>query len=295
MPIAALAGAGSLGHVTVVADDSGAYRYDFPVLRYDDAYLPSLSLEAARNFLGVARDNVVVDLGRGIDLGPVHVPLDDGMRLIVNYYPPRAFRWVPFAEALAGRAAPETFAGKIVLVGASATGIGDLLPSPFTSALPGVERHATLIANILDRDFLRRDRDAVALDELLIVLGGLGMAAAARWGASAAGGAAAAMLGALAFVDYGAFVGHGLWLNFTIPAANLALTAILVVGGKYAIEWRRERWIRQAFSRYLHPDLVEELSRSPVAPRLGGEERELTVLFLDVRDFTSLAEAADRL
>jgi adenylate cyclase len=290
VPIAPLAGAGSLGHVSVVADAAGAYRYDYPVLRYDDFYFPSLSLEAARAYLGIAKDNVIIDIGRGIDLESLHVPLDDGMRLVVNYYPPRTFRWVSFADVLSGRIAPETFAGKIVLVGASATGVGDFAPSPFTPALPGVERHATLLENILGSDFLRRGRGAVALDELMIVLGGVAIAVASRWGASATGAAAAAMLAALSLVDFEAFVDRGLWLDFTIPAASFALTGVGVIGGQYAIRWRRERWIRGAFSRYLHPDMVEELSRSRESPRLGGEERELTVLFLDVREFTALAE-----
>ena len=242
------------------------------MLRYDDAYLPSLSLEAARNFLGVARDNVVVDLGRGVDIGARHIPLDDGMRLIVNYYPPGKFTWVPFADAVNGRAGAETFAGKIVFVGASAVGLGDVSPSPFTSALPGVERHATLAANILASDFLRRDRGAVGFDELLIVFGGFrpgrGVAGRRDRGRRRGGGdarrAGADRLPRLCRS----------WplAEFHNSRRVLRADRDTLVAGQYAIKWRRERWIRGAFARYLHPDMVEELSRSPglAPPRRRG-------------------------
>ena len=71
---------------------------------------------------------------------------------------------------------------------------------------------------------------------------------------------------------------------------GIVLTCALIVGGKYAVEWRRERFIRDAFSRYQHADLVDELCRARAPLRLGGEERELTVLFADIRDFTTVAE-----
>ena len=118
---------------------------------------------------------------------------------------------------------------------------------------------------------------------------GLAIGVLSRWGATAASIAAAALLAALVLIDVLAF-DHGLWLNFTFPAATLLLTFGLILGGKYTVEWRRERWVRRAFSRYLHPALVDELCRAQTPLCLGGEERELTVLFADVRDFSTLAE-----
>jgi adenylate cyclase len=94
----------------------------------------------------------------------------------------------------------------------------------------------------------------------------------------------------LAVFDYFAFVRFGLWLNFLFPAATIVLTGAVIVGGKHTIEWRRQRFIRDAFSRYLHADLVDELCRTRTPLRLGGEERELSVLFADIRDFASVAE-----
>jgi class 3 adenylate cyclase len=97
------------------------------------------------------------------------------------------------------------------------------------------------------------------------------------------------LIAGLTLFDYFAFVRLGFWLNFLFPATTFVLICALIVGGKYAIEWRRQRFIRDAFSRYLHPDLVEELCQIQTPLRLGGEERELTVLFADIRDFTHAA------
>jgi adenylate cyclase len=290
LPVEPLSADGLLAHVTTVPDSTGTYRYDYPVLRYGDAYFPSLSLEAARVFLGIPKTEAVVDLGQGIDLGPLHVPTDRGMRLLVNYYPSGAFERVSFADALSGRVAPQRFTGKIVLVGASAAGLGDAIATPYDPALPGVERHATLIANMLARDFLQRDDRAVAIDALLLLLGGLSIGMLTRWGTTAAVLGAVLLIAVLNLFDWLAFVWFGWWLNFLFPAATIALVCASVVGAKYAIEWRRQRFIRDAFSRYLHADLVNELCRAQTPLRLGGEERELTVLFADIRDFTAVAE-----
>ena len=289
LPVERLAD-GLLAHVTTVPDNTGTHRYDYPILRYADAYLPSLSLEAVRVFLGVPKTEAVIDIGQGIGLAALHVPTDRGMRLLVNYYLPGTFERVGFADALLGRVAPSTFSGKIVLVGASATGLRDAVATPYDPSMSGVERHATLIANLLRRDFLQRDDRAIAIDTVLLLLGGLTVGALARWGMTAAVIGAALLLTGLALFDYLSFVRFGFWLNFLFPAATIALTCAVIVGGKYAAEWRRERFIREAFSRYLHPALVDELCRTHAPLRLGGEERELTVLFADIRDFTSVAE-----
>src|SRR5262249_26230347 len=112
----------------------------------------------------------------------------------------------------------------------------------------------------------------------------------ARWGTTAAVAGAVLLIAGLTFFDYLAFVRFGLWLNFLFPAATIVLVCAGIVGSRYAIEWGRQRFIRDAFSRYLHADLVDELCRAQTPLRLGGEERELTVLFADIRDFTTVAE-----
>jgi CHASE2 domain-containing sensor protein len=246
LPVEPLSADGLLAHVTTVPDSSGTYRYDYPVLRYADAYLPSLSLEAARVFLGLPKTEAVVDLGQGIDLGSLHVPTDRGMRLLGNYYRSGAFERVSFADPPSGRVAPQKFSGKLVLVGASGAGLGDVIATPYDPSLPGVERHATLIANMRARDFLQRDDRAVAIDAVLLLLGGLSIGVLARWGTTTAVLGAVLLIAGLALFDYLAFVRFGWWLNFLFPAATILLVCASIVGGKYAIELRRQRFIRDA-------------------------------------------------
>ena len=112
----------------------------------------------------------------------------------------------------------------------------------------------------------------------------------ARWGMAVTVLGAILLIAGLALFDCLAFVRFGFWLNFLFPAATVALSCILIAGGKYVIEWGRQRFIRDAFSRYLHADLVDELCRRRAPLSLGGEERELTVLFADIRNFTGIAE-----
>ena len=247
LPIAVLAQNALLAHVTIATDASGAYRYAYPVLRYADAYYPSLSLEAVRAFLGVSRINAVVDIGHGIDLGRLHVPTDEALRLLVKYYPPGSFTTVSVADTLLGRTPPVVFAHKIVLVGATALGLSDLIVTPYTPSLPGAEWHATLIANLLGHDFLRRDTGAMALDALLILCGSLAIGLAALRGVGAAVLAAAASLATVAAIDGVAFARFGLWLNALFPTAAIVLTAAVVVGGGYAAARRQGRRIRAAF------------------------------------------------
>jgi adenylate cyclase len=290
LPIGPLARSALLGHVTTVADAAGTFHYDYPVLPFDDGYVPSLSLQAVRTFLGLAPTDVVVDVGRAIDLKSLRIPTDEGMRLLVNDYPVGTFEPISFADALTGRVSAQAFAGKIVLLGVTASAAGDVIATPFTPALPGVERHATLIKNMLNADFLRRDNRYVALDALIVLLSALGLGLVSRQGTIALTLGAATMLGGVAALDYAAFVGPGVWLNFTFPAAAIVTTFGLILGGKYSVERHQTRWIRRAFSHYLHADLVEQMCRAHCVPRLGGEECVLTVLFADVRDFSRVAE-----
>ena len=130
----------------------------------------------------------------------------------------------------------------------------------------------------------------MAIDASLILLGGLGVGLLAGWGAAAAAVGTMAAVAGLAVAEYLAFARFGLWLNFLFPAATVVLTGAVLAGGRYAVEWRRQRFVRDAFSRYLHADLVDELCRTRTPLQLGGEERVLTVLFADLRDFTAVAE-----
>jgi adenylate cyclase len=283
--------AAGLGHVNAPLDRSGAQRLEYPVIRHGAEYFPSFSLEIARQHLGVDRDRSRLLLGQGIALGDRFVPTDESMRLPINYDRPGRFPAVSAAAVLDGEADPALFAGRIVLIGGTAAGIGNTFVTPFSSLMPGVERHATVVDGILRGDFLVRREAGVLVDLVTVIVAGIliGWVAQRRGmlGASATFLLVAAGFGAANVL---AFIHLGLWLNLFLPLAALTLIYLVVLAYSYFVGKRQERVIRSAFEHYLSPDLVDLVCRDPDLLRLGGERRELTVLFADIRDSTRLAQ-----
>ncbi len=297
-PIAALGeAAAALGHVNAPVDPSGAQRLDYPAIRYGADYYPSFSLEVARQHLGIDRDRTRLLLGQGIALGERFVPTDESMRLPINYDRPGRFPVVSAAAVLDGEADPALFADKIVLIGGTAAGIGKTFVTPFTSLMPEVERHATVVDSILRGDFLIRREASVLVDLVVVILAGTVLGwVAQRSGMLGATITFALIAGSLTAANLWAFIRLGLWLNLFLPLAALTLIYLVVLGYSYFVGKRQERMIRAAFEHYLSPDLVDLVCRDPALLRLGGERRELTVLFADIRELTRLAQllAPDR-
>jgi adenylate cyclase len=287
------ASAAALGHVDVAFDTDGTPRYDYPVAQYQGEYYPSLVLQVARVYLGLRPEEVAVRFGEGIQLGPITIPSDESMRHLVNYLgPPGMFSTYAFVDVLQGRVPDTAFRDAIAIIGGTASAVADTFVTPFSAALPGVERHATIIDNILRQRFLYR-RDATALIDLAAILtmgllvGWLCPKCPAYWGSVAALG-----LGGLYVVaNVLAFSRAGLWINLLFPLGAIAVTQSAVTLFNYLTEVRQKRLIRQAFQYYLHPAIVERVAQNPHLLRLGGESRELTVLFSDIRGFSAIAEA----
>lgn len=292
-PVAAVAAeAMTVGHVNVAFDADGTPRYEYPVVAYAGEYYPSLAVQVTRAFLRLAPEQVRVVFGEGIQLGQIRIPTDESMRLLVNYLGPRGtFPTYAFVDVLQGRVPNSTFADAIVLVGAVASGLADTFVTPFEAALPGVERHATVIDNILHQDFLHRRDMTVVLDlacvvGLGLVAGWLSAACPTFWGSLAAVGVGAGYLTA----NILAFMWAGLWVNLLFPLLAVVLSQSSVTLLKFLTEERQKRMLRRAFQHYLHPTVVDQVSQNPHLLKLGGESRELTVLFSDIRGFSAIAE-----
>ena len=231
LPIPGLLERSDLAHITIVPDRAGSLRTDYPVLRYGDDYFPSLSLEAARLFLGLSRQEVVIERRRGVWLGSRLVPTDSGLRMMVNFRPPFSFDAVSASDILEGRVPPDKLRDRIVLIGANAPGIGDTLTSPYTPTLPGVERHAMLAASMLDGDMLVRNDSTMAIDAAVIMLCGLLIGLAARRGTAAVTITATVLLVLVPLFNVLAFLRLGLWLNLLLPEVGVLLgLAVMLIG-----------------------------------------------------------------
>src|SRR5205823_2045576 len=195
------------------------------------------------------------------------------------------------ADVLVKKFRAETFKGTIVLIGATATGIGDLRTTPYGGLdYPGVEIHANVIDNILHQSFLVRGAKQTLTDVLLILVFGFPLGiwmalVSPRWmwfGAF--------LCAPLVALDYWAFL-HDWWLNLTVPALTLAANVLLVSLYRSLFEEKEKRRVRSAFGQYLSPEVIRRLLLNPqlVEPR----RTEISVMFSDIRGFTTISEKLD--
>ena len=293
------------GFFNIVSDPDGVVRRSLLAIPYGrdanranwDLYA-SLEVQTVRLARGLSNEQTVLNFGGAgivsIEFGQdLVVHPDDVGRLMINYQgPPRTYPYYSFADVAQKKFASGTFRDKIVLIGASATGIGDLRATPFGGVdFPGVEVHANVIDNILNQRFLRRGPREALIDVGLIFLFGipLGMWLALvqpRW----------LIFGFLLIVPFAAFVYlaflHDSWLNFIMPALfTLAPNVSFVALYRVLIEEQEKRRVRGAFQQYVSPEVIRRLLDDPhrVLPR----KTDISVLFCDIRGFTTISEQLD--
>ena len=282
----------SLGHVYSLPDLDGVTRHEYLALRYDDAYYPSLALEIARIYLDVPRERMALTLGEGVHLGELLVPADQKARMLIDYAGrERSFSYVSATDVLRMRVPRGTFTDKAVLVGTAALGTYDQKTTPFSNNFPGFEKNATVIDNIIHQQFLKKGVWAGPLDIGMILLFGLtlGYVLPRVRALPGAGIAASALLGYACAAQY-LFVRHGFWIDVVNPIVTITGTFMAITVLRFMTEEQQAREIRKMFSSYVSPRIVEELMKDPAKAALGGQRKELTMLFADVAAFTTFSE-----
>jgi adenylate cyclase len=292
------------GFFNVPPDADGVVRRATLLLPYGRSENPadwdlyaSLDVMAARAFLGPEAQDTNLFYG---PVGIVRINFGNKLSLrtdtlgqmLINYQGPwGTFHHYSIADVLQPNFDPGLVKGKLVLIGATATGIGDLRATPFGgTSYPGVEIHANTIDNILNDRFLKRDARSALIDALLIFTFGIPLGiwmalVQPRWMWFGAG-----LLIPLVAVDYGAFL-SGWWLNFTVPAMTLTGNVLLVSLYRVLVEEKEKRKVRTAFGQYLSPEVIRRLL---VNPRLVDPKKtDVTVMFSDIRGFTSISEKLD--
>jgi adenylate cyclase len=294
----------STGFFNVYPDVDGVVRRANLIIPYGrskdladwDIYA-SLDVQTVRSFLALQNDQVALEFGpvgayRIVFGDKAQVRTDDLGRVYINYHGPSyTYPHYSMADVIEHKVPAGAFSGKIVLIGATATGIGDLRTTPFGGLdYPGVEIHANVIDNILHQNFLLRGAKQSLWDLTLILFFGIPLGiwmalVSPRWM-----GFGMVLLGVLVAVDYFAFL-KGWWLNFTIPALTLTANVLLVSLYRALIEEKEKRRVRTAFGQYLSPEVVRRLLLNPelVEPR----KTEITVMFSDIRGFTTISEKLD--
>lgn len=289
------AAAAGVGLINMRPERDGIVRRVPTVLLAEGRMLATLDLELLRVAHAPGQPIIVRSDQAGVSGVAVagrRLATDRDGQIWVNFTPHDPARFVKANDVLTGKIAAETLAGKVVLIGSSAVALFDLRTTPLDRLVPGVEIHAQVIENILAGTLLSRPNYAIAVE--LVALGGLGLLVIVLVPILGAlpilfvGAAAAAGLLAAAWGLYGLKL---VLLDASYPLiAGLAVYIVLTFFNYWREEARREQ-MRGTFSRYVSPALVEILVREPHLVKLGGETREITVLFSDVRGFTSISEA----
>ncbi|MCP4699801.1 MAG: adenylate/guanylate cyclase domain-containing protein [Gammaproteobacteria bacterium] len=282
----------ALAPPNIVPDIDGNLRWSNMLMEYKDQVYQSFSLQLVKLFLDLDEDKVKLIQGAGIQAGKIFIPLDSEGRLLVNYYGPTGtFRYYTYVEVLEGSLPPGIFKDKIVLAGYAATSLGDIWTTPFSEAMPGIEKYATLIANILQEDFIHPQRSThlIALAYILLtgIVLGLGMSRL-----SALTGAVFAMgiLAAIFISNYWLFYYENLWVNLTNPVLAQLIISMSLTLFKFFGEEQDKRYLKATFSTYLAPEIIDEMHQKKLMPKLGGESRIITAFFSDLQGFSTISE-----
>jgi adenylate cyclase len=322
------ASAANAGHFNPQTDDDGVSRRVPMLVDYKGKYYEPFSLAIVRLYLGMqdaARNNKTTltlpkvipgiapeRLGsknytglEWLEVGSLRIPVDDEVTALVPYRGPRgSFPYISLADIWADKVPAEKLKGRIALIGASAPGLFDLRATPVgtsdaTSGLerlgnvyPGVEIHANLIAGMLDGKLKHKPPYMVGAEVLLLVLGGIVLTLlipmlAPLW-------ATAATVTGMALIT---LLDVGLWsyAGLVLPlASSVLMTATLYTVNMaygYFVETRSKRQFTELFGQYVPPELVDKMAEDPKQYTMAPKSADLTILFSDVRGFTSISEA----
>jgi adenylate cyclase len=229
-----------------------------------------------------------------IRIGDFEVPTEADGEMWIRFTPHNKERFLPAWKVLNGEIGKEDIEGRLMVIGTSAAGLLDLRATPLEASVPGVELHVQAIEQMLQGAFLQRPDFATPAELLCILVLGI-LIAVLIYGLGALGSAilGAVAVAAVVALSWYAFHAFGWLVDPIYPA--IALTAIYLAGTLFVfLRTERERnRVRHAFGHYMAPALGERLAGEPSQLRLGGETRDMTLLFSDVRSFTTISEGLD--
>jgi adenylate cyclase len=283
----------AIGHINMKPDDNdGTLRWEMMAIEYKGYLYPSLDVLTAAVYLGIPHEKVIVKATEGIQLsGKRYIPTDIRGRGLIYYYGPSfTFRHFSISDIIDGKVGAEDLQGKIVLVGATAMGIYDLRVTPFSPAMPGVEKHANVIASILEKKFLQKA--PLYINIIILLLSGLLITfIVGRFKASISFVITSCVVMSLLALSYYLFASWGVWTYVAYPSITILLIFANGTAYSHAVEETYARKIKAMFSSYVTERIVNELIRNPGMAKLGGERKDVTILFADVKGFTSFSES----
>ena len=291
-----------LGIVNVEPDPDGIIRRVPLIYPFNGRFLPQIAVSA---FLSSKNTPVHIQrLSKYMDIAGTHVPLDDTGNYLIHWYGPQSIcqfiKCVPISVVIQSASAaqagaapqllPDLFKDKFVIIGVTAGGLMDLKSTPVSDIQPGMEIWTTILLNLIRNDFIKYSSFLLnALQVMIVAFIVFSLITQIH-------GIASHVLVLFMTVIIGgetffAWRFYKLALNFTMPICGLIVSYLTHTSLGYFIEGQAKRKISKAMSRYLHPDLVQQIALAPEQVKMGGQEVEATVMFSDIYDFTTISES----
>jgi len=308
--------AGALGSITGIPDSDGIIRRLRPFTLFDDKAVPGLS--AASLIVSGNGQFISYDSKTGvIDWEGISIPIDKSGSALLRYrgdlqdkyHPYRAMDVLISAETTAkgtdlqfGRyvtaagnvwtmLTPDNFTDRYVFVGYNAQGLFDIFSTPISSVYPGVGCHVTMLDNMLNNDFIRESKESTNLIILFAIIAVIVALTMFSHRISLSVGGTVIIVVIIVIGGFAAYQFGGLWLPMITYLAGTLAAFVTVTLYNYATEGSQKRFIKSAFSQYLSPKVIEQIIHDPSQLKLGGEKKEMTAVFTDIRAFSTFSEA----
>jgi adenylate cyclase len=281
------------GLFTIKPERDGIVRRVPMIMLAQGQTMPSLSFEILR--VAAGSDTILIKSEKegikSLGIKRFQLPTDRNGQLWVHYARQDPSLYVPVINVLEKTVAPEMIAGKLVLIGTSAVGLNDIKTTPVSQHMPGVEIHAQILESALSGAVISTPIYGGPVEFATALLFGLLVIAfAPLFGPVTLVALGAAFATALIGMSAYFYTQHKLLIDFTYPLMSTTSIYLTLIFSSFVREQAQRRQIRSAFGQYLSPALVEQLAQSPEKLVLGGEEREMTIMFSDMRGFTSISE-----
>jgi len=285
------------GFINIFADSDGIIRRAPLLIQYEGKVYPSLALRAVMEFFGENIDIItekydeVIKL-EGIKLGTLIIPTDERGQVFIPFVG-RSFTFPYYSatDVLHNKLPKDALLGKILFIGTSATGLGDLHSTAVQSPFPGVEIQATLVNGILKNNFSFRPAWVTGANLFITIF--LGLISAIFFpflGPRQLGSIILLVPSILLFLNNWIWIETKLILSFLIPVISVLCIAILNIIYGYLFETRKRERLKEMFGQYVPATHIDEMLKSTSDFALQGEDREMSVLFADIRNFTSISE-----
>jgi adenylate cyclase len=283
------------GLFTIVPERDGIVRRVPMIMDAQNVRMPALSFEVLR-ILGGSGTILIKTDKAGIDSVILQglrlkIPTDAVARYWVHYARNDPSIYVSAVDVLDGRVPPEMISRKLIMIGTSATGMNDIKTTPVSRAMPGVEIHAQVLESALAGAALSRPNSGEGWEFLAALIAGLLVIMfAPNLGPITLVIVGALFASILAGTSWYFFTQHRQLVDFTYPLMSTTAIYLTLIFASFVREQAQRKQIRGQFAQYMSPVLVEQLAQSPEKLVLGGEEREMTIMFSDVRGFTTISE-----